>query len=70
MTDNYPYMLIVSYGFRFVKYILHKVANISFKKGTAEQEHIPPGGVGYHSNSRKSGIILSLCEPRRYKTII
>ena len=30
MTDNYPYMLIVSYGFRFVKYILHKVANILF----------------------------------------
>ena len=32
MTDNYPYMLIVSYGFPFVKYILHKVADIFILK--------------------------------------
>ena len=47
MTDNYPYMLIVSYGFRFVKYILHKVANILFQM-------VPPS----RSISRSAALVI------------
>ena len=50
MTDNYPYMLIVSYGFRFVKYILHKVVNILFQ---IFQNHLENGETEHVNGSAK-----------------